>query len=198
MGLIDVLFSFCTFWAGLHALKYLLSRLHSANSSRELTRSRAVLPLDRNPPSSVLSFAHYLGHKTSHFLGGLRLDVSLSTVNLRVETTALNEVFDKASTQFAHSATRSDAIRTEGFLERFYSFGAALGLVGMGTGYSLLLWSCLAVFRGSDKTTNMQNTTYYTQNDELLSSSEGTNMGGTGLAVQPIVSGYCLFFVTIT
>lgn len=191
MGFIDVVFSFCTFWTGIHAFKYLLSRLHLAHSSRQLTRSRAVLPLDRNSSSGFLSFAHYVGNKISRAMLSLQLDVTLSTMSIRIETTALNSTFDKASVELAHAAPRSYASRVKSFLEKFYSLGVGFGLLGMALGYLLLLWSCLTVFQGSGKALDTTKNVAHPAHDESepLSSSEGSSMGSTGLAVQPIVSG---------
>lgn len=187
MGFEDVLFSFCTLWAGLHALKYLLTRLHLSHTTRQLTRSRAVLPLDRTSQPGVLTFTHYIGHKAARAFMKLKLNISLSIFNLRIESTALDGVFDRASTLFTQASSRSPATKAKRFMERFYSIGAAVGLLGMGIVYILLLWSCLMVFHMSDKTTRSQDKTDHTQDNEPLSSSDGIGMAGSGLAVQPIV-----------
>ncbi|QRW26830.1 membrane-bound transcription factor site-2 protease [Rhizoctonia solani] len=57
----------------------------------------------------------------------------------------------------------------------------------MALGYMLLFWSCLMVFRGLGSNLGTNNPTDL--EDEPLSSSEGSLMGGTGLAVQPIIPG---------
>lgn len=194
MGFIDAVFSFCTFWTGLHALRYLFSRLHLAHSPRQLTRSRAVLPLDRSSSPGLLSFAHYVVHQASRAMLGLQLNMTLTAMSLRIETTVLNTAFDKASTELARAPPRSYASRIKSFLEQFYSLGVGFGLLGMALGYLLLFWSCLTVFHGSGEIIGpVQNATHLAHDEsEPLSSSEGGGMGGTGLAVQPIVSG-CQF-----
>ncbi|KAF8602739.1 hypothetical protein BDV93DRAFT_557216 [Ceratobasidium sp. AG-I] len=112
-------------------------------------------------------------------------------MSLRIETTVLNSTFDKASTELVHAPPRSHASRIKNFLEQFYSLGVGFGLLGMILGYLLLLWSCLTVFRGSGKITDpVPNITHLAHDEsEPLSSSEGSTLGSTGLAVQPIIPG---------
>ncbi|CEL54538.1 Membrane-bound transcription factor site-2 protease OS=Cricetulus griseus GN=MBTPS2 PE=2 SV=1 [Rhizoctonia solani AG-1 IB] len=57
----------------------------------------------------------------------------------------------------------------------------------MALGYILLLWSCVMVFHGLGTTPGTNDAT--NSEDEPLSSTEGSPMGGTGLAVQPIIPG---------
>lgn len=189
----DLLVSLCMFWSGLHALKYLIIRLGLAHSSRELTRSRAVLPLDRAPSSKVSSLSHYVGHRLARIFHGLMLDVSLTGANIRIETTALNTAFDKATTQIVQASPRSYASNVKHILNSFYSLGTAFGLFGMALGYMLLLWSCLTMLPTSSPSGSSPGTEGDTHtDDEPLSSTDGSSMGGTGLAVQPIVSALCL------
>ncbi|QRW15380.1 membrane-bound transcription factor site-2 protease [Ceratobasidium sp. AG-Ba] len=116
------------------------------------------------------------------------IKISLSTVSLRVETTALDEIFDRASSLFAQALPRSSTAKTKRLMDRFYSVGVAAGLIGMGAVYALLLWSCLTVFHMPDKSTNPRNATDYSEDDGPLSSSDDIGMAGSGLAVQPIAS----------
>lgn len=186
----DILLSLCMFWSGLHACKYLAARLHFSHSSRELTRSRAVLPIDRMEPSRTLSLLHYVSHKVGRVLLELQLHLTLTLANLRVETTVFNVAFDKASTQITRAPPRSHAFQVKSILGGFYSLGAVAGLLGMALGYVLLVWSCLEVLY------NMITSPGFLQNgggsshveSEALSSTDSAVMGGTGLAVQPIVS----------
>jgi hypothetical protein len=187
---VDVLLSLCMFWSALHACKYLVARLNLAHSSGELIRSRAVLPLDRAPPSRILSLSHHISHKAARIFVRLRLSISLNVASIRVETTVLNASFDKASVQITQATPHSYASKVKYILDHFYSLGAAVGLLGMAFGYMLLVWSCLTVLYSlgpsSGNPHNPEDPTH--AEDEPLSSPESFAVGGTGLAVQPIVS----------
>ncbi|KDN40624.1 hypothetical protein RSAG8_07953, partial [Rhizoctonia solani AG-8 WAC10335] len=185
MAPVDALLSLCIFWSALHACKHLVARFPLARSSRELTRSRAVLPLDSSPAPRISSFSHFIGHKAARIFHELQLNVHLTTVSLRVETTILNSSFDKASTQIAQTSPHSYS-KIKNLSRCFYSLGPATGLFGMALGYMLLFWSCLMVFRdlGPAPAANSPS-----DEDGPLSSTEGSPMGGTGLTVQPIIPG---------
>ncbi|CAE6477806.1 unnamed protein product [Rhizoctonia solani] len=182
-SLADALISLCIFWTGLHACKHFVARFYLAHSSRELTRSRAVLPLDTSPVPRTSSFSHLIGHKVARFFHELQLNVHLTAVNLRVETTILNSSFDKASTQIT---------QTEKSSHHFYSLGVVAGLFGMVLGYMLLFWSCLLVFQDMGPTATAGSPS--DNENEPLSSTEGAPMGGTGLTVQPIIPGVTVPF----
>ncbi|KAF8682202.1 Peptidase family M50 [Rhizoctonia solani] len=186
---VDILLSLCMFWTGLHAFKHIVTRFYFAQSSRQLTRHRAVLPLDAHisAASQISSFSHFIGHKAARIFHELQLNVSLTAVNFRVETTVLNTSFDKASVHIAQDAPWPYPPKFRLLSEQFYSLGIATGLSGMALGYMLLFWSCLMVFRGLGSNPGTSNPTDL--EDEPLSSSEGSLMGGTGLAVQPIIPG---------
>ncbi|CAE6469045.1 unnamed protein product [Rhizoctonia solani] len=186
---VDILLSLCMFWTGLHAFKHIVTRFYFAQSSRQLTRHRAVLPLDAHisAASQISSFSHFIGHKAARIFHELQLNVSLTAVNFRVETTVLNTSFDKASVHIAQDAPWPYPPKFRLLSEQFYSLGIATGLSGMALGYMLLFWSCLMVFRGLGSNLGTNNPTDL--EDEPLSSSEGSLMGGTGLAVQPIIPG---------
>ncbi|KAH7340106.1 hypothetical protein B0J17DRAFT_649938, partial [Rhizoctonia solani] len=191
-SLMDALLSLCVFWSGLHTYKHLITRFYLTHPSRELTRSRAVLPLDTSPAPRISSLSHFVGHKAARIFHGLQLSVSLTTVNLRVETTILNSSFDKASTQITQSSPRPHVSNIKQLYSKFYSLGAATGLFGMVLGYMLLLWSCLMVFHDLGPTPATNGPTE--NEDEPLSSTEGSPMGGTGLTVQPIIPGVTVPF----